>query len=301
MGFTLDETIRPIAVNSENGSAGIGYITIPDNDNTDRDQFVEDCYRSNTVALLGGINHSFFCDVSIDKEVLKSIEFPKNKGQMGSPVVWVNIPSYNKPIVIAVLKCNGDYYLNAEGEWNLSREFNGNHIDISAKSKEGVLNFSVIATGGKIKFNIIDANKNGEFNIYVKGKSQIHATEETQIISDKKIQFAVVDEDSKNRVVITYERDRGFTYIDEYSNEINIKDGQIQFKSDKINHNDGNEPMVLGNTLKGIVSDLCDAISALTVTCAGPGNPSSPPVNLAQFTVIKTKLKTMLSKKSNLD
>jgi len=299
--FTLNETIRPIEIGFSMASAGIGYIIIPDSSNIDKEQFVEDCYRSNTVAMKGGVDQGIFYDVSIDKEVLKSIDFPQKKGLIGSPVVWVNIPPYNKPVIIAVLKGKDDYYLNAEGEWNLSREYNGNHIDISAKSKQGILDFSVISSGGKINFNLIDASKKGEFNIYVKGKGKIHATEEIQVVSDKKIQLCIVDEDSKNRVVITYERDSGFTYIDEFSNEINCKDGLIEQKSNKINHNEGGEPMVLGNTLKGIVSDLCDALGRLTVTCASQGSPSTPPVNLSEFTAIKAKLDTILSKKSNLD
>jgi hypothetical protein len=299
--FNQDQTIRPIGIESGNAPAGIGYITIPDDDSIDRDEFIEDCYRSHTVAIYGGVHYGYFYNISIDKEVLKSIEFPKEKGMNGSPVVWVNIPPYNKPIIVAVLKGEDEYYLNGEGEWNLSREFNGNHIDISAKSKEGVLDFSVMASKGKININLIDPNKEGNLKIYVKGKSQIHATEETQIVSDKKIQLLVLDEDSKNKVAITYEREKGFSYIDEFDNEINIIDGEMQLKSDKINHNEGSEPMVLGDTLKGILSDLCDALVQLTVTCASPGSPSSPPVNLASFVEIKAKLETILSNNSNLD
>jgi len=300
--FTQDQTIRPIGVESGNSPAGIGYIAIPDDESIDKEQYIEDCYRSHSVAIYGGVHYGYFYNVSIDKEVIKSIEFPKEKGLYGSPVVWVNIPPYNKPVIIAVLKGKDEYYLNAEGEWNMSREFDGNHIDISAKSKEGVLDFSVMASKGKININLIDPNKEGNLKVYVKGKSQIHATEETQIVSDKKIQLLVLDEDSKNKVAITYEREIGLTYIDEFDNEINIIDGEIQIKSDKINHNEGSEPMVLGNTLvNDILSDLCDALVELTVTCSTPTTPSSPPINLAKFIAIKAKLNTILSQKSNND
>lgn len=43
-------------------------------------------------------------------------------------------------------------------------------------------------------------------------------------------------------------------------------------------------------TLKKLMSDTLDELVALTVTCAAPGSPSTPPVNLAQFTAIKARL-----------
>lgn len=298
--FTIDDTVRPIGLTG-NGSAGIGWITILDSDEIDRDQFVEDCYRSHTVTLYGGIHYGYFFDVSVDKEIMKTIEFPKQKGEFGSPVVWVNIEPYNKPVIVACLKSEGEYYLNNEGEYNVSRENGGNHIDVSIKTKEAIYEVSVMggATPGKMKFNLIDANKKGEYSVYVKGTAKIHATEEVRIVSDKMIRLHVLDENSKDKVVITYEREKGLTYIDEFENEINIKDGQIQIKSDKINHNEGKEPMVLGNTLKSILSDTFDAITALTVPTAF--GPSGTPINASQFSAIKARLDNILSQISNLD
>ena len=55
------------------------------------------------------------------------------------------------------------------------------------------------------------------------------------------------------------------------------------------------EKSALGETLKSTLESLIDAINALTVTCAGPGNPSSTPINAATFTAIKTGLSSILS------
>lgn len=55
------------------------------------------------------------------------------------------------------------------------------------------------------------------------------------------------------------------------------------------------EAMVLGTALKTQLEALCDGIVALTVTCAAPGSPSSPPINAATFTAIKAQLTTILS------
>lgn len=53
------------------------------------------------------------------------------------------------------------------------------------------------------------------------------------------------------------------------------------------------EPAVLGETLKGLLEDLIDAINALTVPT--PAGPSGTPTNSAQFSAIKGRLETMLS------
>jgi len=298
---TINETIRPVEIESGNAPAGIGYIAIPEMKFVDREQYIEDCYRSHTVMIYGGIHYGYFYNVSIDKEVLKAIEFPQNKNEYGSPVVWVNIKPYNKPIIIAVLKSEEDFYLNDEGEYNLSREFNGNHIDIRLNSKKGTLDFAVLtaATQGKIKFSVINPDKSCEFEVYVKGKIMLHATEEVRIVSDKKIQLQVIDEDSKDCVLITYERGKGLKYIDEFENEVNIKEGELQLISKKINHNSGKEPMVLGDSLNKTLGEILDGINALTVPTAF--GPSGTPINTATFIGIKKKLDTILSKISNLE
>ncbi len=46
--------------------------------------------------------------------------------------------------------------------------------------------------------------------------------------------------------------------------------------------------------LKTLLTDLLTAITQLTVTCAAAGSPSSPPINLAAFTSLQTRLNSLL-------
>jgi hypothetical protein len=62
--------------------------------------------------------------------------------------------------------------------------------------------------------------------------------------------------------------------------------------------NTANEPALLGTTTKDLLSELIDAILALTVP-TGVG-PSGTPVNAAQFASIKARLQTALSQTVNL-
>ena len=56
------------------------------------------------------------------------------------------------------------------------------------------------------------------------------------------------------------------------------------------------EKLVLGDMLRQWLSELIDALNALTV--GTPVGPSSPPINVASFIRLKTKLNTLLSKQN---
>ena len=88
-------------------------------------------------------------------------------------------------------------------------------------------------------------------------------------------------------------------YKDGQGNEAIFNGDNIQFKCNKFNCGDGTEPMVLGNTLKDLLSQLISAITALTVPT--PHGPSGAPLNSAQFNQIKSQLDKMLSQLSNTD
>ncbi len=49
-----------------------------------------------------------------------------------------------------------------------------------------------------------------------------------------------------------------------------------------------------GEDLKKILNDLIQQIQLLTVTCAAPATPSSPPLNNAAFVAIKSRLNLLL-------
>lgn len=91
--------------------------------------------------------------------------------------------------------------------------------------------------------------------------------------------------------VFIYHPEGAYTFID--------SDGKIWNNSPVGICNKGGsasvEPTLLGTQLKTTLENLIDAISAITVTCTAPGNPSSVPINVAAFTLIKTNLATILS------
>ena len=88
-------------------------------------------------------------------------------------------------------------------------------------------------------------------------------------------------------------------YADKFNNEVILNEDNVQIKCAKYNLGDGAEPMVLGDTLKGLMEELIDAINAITVPT--PYGPSGMPLNSVQFSAIKAKLGNMLSQLSNTD
>lgn len=107
-------------------------------------------------------------------------------------------------------------------------------------------------------------------------------------------------------ITVDFSKEEGFSYIDKFENNIKIdKDGNINLIAKNklvvdaekgIDIGSENlESAAKGDTLVDMLSDLCDKISALTVpTALGP---SGIPINVADFTTIKSKLNTI---KSNL-
>ena len=53
------------------------------------------------------------------------------------------------------------------------------------------------------------------------------------------------------------------------------------------------EPVVLGDTLLGLLEELCDELAAETHPT--PVGPSGPPINAAKYSSIKSRLKQFLS------
>jgi len=88
-------------------------------------------------------------------------------------------------------------------------------------------------------------------------------------------------------------------YTDKFNNEAIFNKDNIQFKCKKFNVGNGNEHMVLGDTLKGLLEQLIGAINSLTVPT--PHGPSGTPLNSAQFNSIKSQLSKILSQLSNTD
>jgi len=294
------QTIRPVEIKSNLPEAGIGYVSIPDLPELDIEQYIDDCYRTHTITLYGGVHHGYFYNVSVSRATMQQIEFPKEKGKFGSPVVWVKIKPWNKPAIIAVMKYDDEYINTNEGEINISKTFDGNNIDISMRSKDGVIDVGITTKAGiqsQLNINLISPDDSAEFNVFAKGNIKLHATKNIKVITDKELSITVIDDDENVETEFFVDKN-GYTYKDANNSIEASKDGIIIKADKKIIHNEDKEHAVLGDTLEKILEDLINTINKLTVqTTMGP---SSIPINKSEFDAIKSRLKNIKSEKSFL-
>ena len=103
----------------------------------------------------------------------------------------------------------------------------------------------------------------------------------------------------EEKTVIRYEPTKGLKYKDEFENEITAEDGKVNVTSKEISHNDGSQPMVLGDKLSSFIGDFIDAVMKLTVVT--PAGTSTVPVNVADFAALKTRFDEFKSTKSKLE
>lgn len=279
------------------GESGIGYVVIPDNDT--RDEYINNCYYSCTVTIDGGYGYSYIENVPIPLELLQQIKFPLKEDEVGSRVFWVRENTFNRPVIVGIL--NNLYEPNGmmAGQNRYVQEIDGNVVEIFMDANTAEMNIKV--TGSKnnpSKINVIsNTNEDSEINITSSGKVKISA-KNLIVEAFKDAVFTLKKNDSKELLKIE-SNDTQLKITDQFDNEVTLKDGEIDVVSDKINHNGGNEPMVLGNTLKESLSNLIDAI--LSMTMVTPTGASSTPMNAAQFIQIKSQLNNILSQKSNLE
>lgn len=325
-----EEVIGIQSLDTGIGSAGVGFVVVPSD--IDREQYVNDCYRTNTLTINGGKGYGYFSGVHADINVMQSIEFPTDDTNRGTPVVWVKDAISQLPVIVGVLRKQSGYYALAEKQYRLKRGTETRNVEVFLDGNEAALEITVVGDkdeAANINVKLSSANKDSVFNLNcdneinvtaeksvtvtsnekatlqvtekgkVKGSVVYELGEGFDIISEKAVKLAIRDENDEDKLNCSYEIGTGFNYKDEFGNEIIAKDGEVDIISKKINHNSGAEPMVLGTTLKGLLSDTLSAIAKLTVpTALGP---SGIPINVAEFQAVLSELDTMLSKKSNLE
>lgn len=279
------------------GTAGVGYVIIPDNVDSIVD-YVQKCYRNHMISINGGIGYTNFHNVKITVDALNQIKFP-TEGSEGSAVVWVRESSYNKPVVIGVLKSTKDSGFTTKGQQRIVQE-------VADKIAEVFLD----ASNGRININLFNDKKvSGEINIKISGNPE---SDKINIESDDEINnscetfnvncskdFNLTINNGLIDILSIVANEDEFHIKDQFGNESIFNKDNVQIITQKFNVATGKEKMVLGDTLKKILEELIDAINSLTVST--PHGPSGTPLNAATFSSIKGKLDTILSQISNTD
>lgn len=285
--------------NNPIGQSGIGFIVVPD-DNT-RQQYIDDCYRTSTVTINGGFGYGYISSVKILPDVLQKIRFPLKSKERGTPVLWLRENFSNRPIVIGIISEEGYTNLLKENQNRFVQEIDGKTVEIFQDANSATLNINVVGksdTPANINIKVASGSEDSVVNIDSDGKVNVSANDFTAIARNT---FNIFLKDGKNDELISLIGDsEKMEFKDKFGNVITSNEENVNITvAGKFNVNSGKEPMVLGQTLVDLLSEILDAIKQITVVT--PVGTSSVPVNIASFTSAQQKLKNILSTISNLD
>lgn len=292
------DDIGIVKVDTGVGSGGVGYLVVPEE--IDRVQYIEDCYRTQTVSINAGEGYGYFNAVRCPQNVLENLKFPTENNR-GTPVLWIKDGMSHLPVIVGWLRKEGDYYALGENQWRTSRGNDKRNVEVFIDGNTSTLQINVLGDEeepANVQIKLSSQNKDSVFNLSSDNELQLTGVNKTTLNSCKEIQMLVKEEGEK-KFQMKYTLKEGFLYEDEFGNSIRCVDKLIEIKSEQINHNGGNEPMVLGNTLQEVLSDILTAIQKLTVI--SPTGATSVPVNVADFAKIQQRLSDIKSKKSNLE
>ncbi len=212
-----------------------------------RIKFIQNCFNTGKVSIQIE-DGQLYQNVPIDKVSLREVIFPSSRRKLGSPVVWMNIPIKDQPVVIAVYDALDEFQKLEEDQFSLEKITGSGSVKISGKGKSGELfisvnNFSKTSTihdlqddeleaiksrkqieGGKIYVDVQNDSGTAELNVNVKGKVNIVTEDTTYIKNANELLLEVRDEEEDKNV----------------TTKISIKNGILSFKIVNLDDN-GNE------------------------------------------------------------
>lgn len=300
-GQVKSDGITTVGIPHERYPIGVGYACIPSD--IPRKEYIMTCLRAGKIGLFTEAGE-YLWDTPIDRRCLQDIIFPEKHGELGSLVVFVNMPKHNVPIVVGIINKNDESQDYEDGKLKLRKDTDTSFCEIIIDGAGQLITNvqsenvnkparSTTIVGGRDLPAIIMARYFGEIT------EEIDGTKNTTIT--KKISWTVEDIDiDDKKATWSYEKGIGYSYIDEWDNQFKAVEDQMMFDSKEILHGkDAKEPAVLGDTLESIFGSLIDAIEAITVTTTQ--GPSGIPINIAQFEAIRAQLETFKSTKNKIE
>lgn len=278
-------------------SGGVGWIIIPQG--ADRNRYVANCYRTSTVSMEGGVGYSAIHNVKITLNALERIHFPAAEGERGTAVVWVRENFYNQPIIIGVLNSTGDSYTATEFQQRITQQTIEQLVEIFLDAVNSDLIISSQGTKSvpaNIRIKVSGGNTENEIALESDARTTIGSKELEVTLTDN---FKITLTDGVDDFITIKGNKEQFTIKDHWENSAEFTEGNLRLRTERFDVGEGNEQMVLGNTLVKLLEDLINAIKAITVPT--PVGNSGTPINFAQFDAIKGRLNDILSTLSNTD
>lgn len=263
------------------GSAGVGFVVVPSE--VDRVQYINDCYRTNTLTINGGKGYGYFSGVHADINVMQCIKFPTDEENRGTPVVWVKDAVSQLPVIVAVLRKQGDYYSLDENQYRLKRGTETRNVEIFVDGNTAGLDITILGDKeepANIDIKLSSENSDSVLNVSCDNEINIIGNKSVNVVSNSDVKVSIKDKGD----VLTF---------------IEAKKEQVNIVSKQIIHSSGKEHMVLGDTLAQLLKDMLSAIMKITVPT--PVGSSGTPINTAEFNSISNRVDDILSEISKIE
>jgi hypothetical protein len=265
-----------------NSTVGIGYIVVPFG--VDRDRFVKSCYRKQRVHIALDFGGTMYKNCYIDSRVLQEIKFPEESRELGSRVVYVMDKFNAVPVIVALLERADERVVSGEESFAIHRSINGGDLYIKGNGNGKIfLNLSS-TKGAKMKINV--SGEDSVLEVNNEGSTTLYTESDINLNSSGKVTQNFLN--TSGEIDKTLKLDSsGLKYIDGNDNKF-----FIDFENGTINHNEGTEPIPLGNKLQTELNNLKEKLNTFLDTFVNtPAVPSDGGETIQTAVKIATALK----------
>lgn len=269
-------------------TTGIGYVFIP-NDITNRDQFVSNCFNTATISIITA-DAQRFDKVEVSRSIFAELDFPETTKDVGSMIFYVKNQKHNQPVVVAVLNRKGEVLGFQKGQFLIKKDSVTGSVSILGDSNKGNLFLNVESDeGGNIIINAKNKSKSNKVKLNVDGDIDIISTNCSQQVLQ---QFSLKIKDSlksDKETILKYIRETGFSYKDEFDNEITIDESGLKYKNSKGEFEcDKDGKFSFKNDQYSLTELITTLIQKLEAVKVSTSIGLQPFVNLADFTALRT-------------
>ena len=179
-------------INPNIGSGGVGWVVIPEG--ADRQAYIRDCYRTQTLTINAGIGYGFFSNVLTDQSVMQNIHFPEGEENRGSAVIWIKDEVSNLPIIVASLRKQDDFYVLSGNQFRLARETEETSVEVFIDGNTSTLHVNVVgnnANPSKLNIKLSSENKDSVFNLSSDGDIYVSADKKMKLVTNNSIDLQI--------------------------------------------------------------------------------------------------------------
>ena len=293
----MDKKLRKFSSDEQ----GFGHIIIPSD--VDREDYIIHSMKVGRCMILTK-DGDCVRSVLIPKNQISLIEFPIELDQLGSLVKWSYIKSIGQVVIDNIYFDGKEINQFSKDDFVVALKSNGKKLasDVIGLKKNPVRTFTIEglneeAENGGFHFRcLIGDSVATEFVIGLNGEVTTFSKGSVTTVTQQGVKIQIGPKSANHFMEILAEGGL-LNYQDSNGNSIKINESGVVVDSKSISLGHENyQPMLLGTDTVKWLEDLIDAISALTVgTSTGP---STIPINIDAFQVLKEQLELLKSKTS---